>query len=91
MLFGSFFTGRWVSSFERDNSIHLYPSYQFLLVDRRAKIESGQRTTSFSFLLNDKHSAIGRMLSSVPRQYREASFMAGQFGQHACNIPSASY
>lgn len=53
--------------------------WKFVLVDRRAKIESGQRTTSFSFLLNDKHSAIGRMLSSVPRQYREASFMAGQF------------
>jgi len=25
------------------------------------------------------------MLSSVPPQYREASFMAGQFGEHASN------
>ncbi|KAF8165122.1 hypothetical protein B0H34DRAFT_648687 [Crassisporium funariophilum] len=52
--------------------------WKFLLVDRRAKIESGQRTTSFSFLLNDKRGAIGRMLVAVPAQYREASFMAGQ-------------
>ncbi|KAH9482888.1 Glycerophosphocholine acyltransferase 1 [Psilocybe cubensis] len=53
--------------------------WKFLLVDRRAKIESGQRTTSFSFLLNDKRGAIGRMLSAVPPPYREASFMGGQF------------
>ncbi|KAF8974700.1 hypothetical protein BDZ97DRAFT_1774940 [Flammula alnicola] len=53
--------------------------WKFLLVDRRAKIQSGQRTTSFSFLLNDKRSAIGRMLSAVPEQYREAYFMGGQF------------
>jgi len=53
--------------------------WKFLLVDRRAKIQSGQRTTSFSFLLNSKRGAIGRMLSSVPSQYREASFMGGQF------------
>ncbi|KDR83510.1 hypothetical protein GALMADRAFT_55275 [Galerina marginata CBS 339.88] len=53
--------------------------WKFLLVDRRAKIESGQRTTSFSFLLNDKRGAIGRMLSTVPPPYREASFMGGQF------------
>lgn len=52
--------------------------WKFLLVDRRAKIESGQRTTSFSFLLNDKHGLIGRALSSVPPGYREASFMGGQ-------------
>jgi hypothetical protein len=54
---------------------------QFLLVDRREKIESGKRTTSFSFLLNDKHSSIGKMLSAIPVQYREASFMGGQLGQ----------
>ncbi|TFK43316.1 hypothetical protein BDQ12DRAFT_731351 [Crucibulum laeve] len=52
--------------------------WKFLLVDRRAKIASGQRTTSFSFLLNDKRGAIGRALSSVPPAYREASFMGGQ-------------
>ena len=53
---------------------------QFLLVDRRAKIESGQRTTSFSFLLNDKHGLIGRLLSYIPPGYREVSFMGGQLG-----------
>ncbi|KAF7330754.1 Integral to membrane protein [Mycena venus] len=48
------------------------------LVDRRAKIESGQRTTSFSFLLNDKRGVIGRSLSSIPPAYREMSFLTGQ-------------
>ncbi|KAK7061395.1 integral to membrane protein [Favolaschia claudopus] len=52
--------------------------WKFILVDRRQKIESGQRTTSFSFLLNDKRGMIGRMLSSTPPAYREVSFMAGQ-------------
>jgi len=52
--------------------------WKFLLVDRREKIESGKRTTSFSFLLNDKHSSIGKMLSAIPVQYREVSFMGGQ-------------
>ncbi|KAG1753674.1 uncharacterized protein EDB91DRAFT_1234105 [Suillus paluster] len=52
--------------------------WKFVLVDRRTKIASGQRTTSFSWLLNDKRSAIGRALSTVPPQYRELSFMLGQ-------------
>ncbi|EIW82477.1 hypothetical protein CONPUDRAFT_136970 [Coniophora puteana RWD-64-598 SS2] len=52
--------------------------WKFVLVDRRTKIESGQRTTSFSFLLNDKRGAIGRMLSKIPPQYRILSFMGGQ-------------
>ncbi|KAK7695582.1 hypothetical protein QCA50_000218 [Cerrena zonata] len=52
--------------------------WKFVLINRRTKIESGQRTTSFSFLLNDKRGVIGRALSSVPAQYREVSFMGGQ-------------
>ncbi|KAJ2930217.1 hypothetical protein H1R20_g6857, partial [Candolleomyces eurysporus] len=52
--------------------------WKFLLVDRRQKIQSGQRTTSFSWLLNDKRGAIGRTLSSVPEQWRLESFMFGQ-------------
>lgn len=48
------------------------------MIDRREKISSGQRTTSFSFLLNDKRGAIGRALSSIPVQYRELVFMSGQ-------------
>ncbi|KAF8911867.1 hypothetical protein CPB85DRAFT_1302844 [Mucidula mucida] len=52
--------------------------WKFLLVDRRDKIESGQRTTSFSWMLNDKRSAIGRALSNIPIAYRPMAFMTGQ-------------
>ncbi|KAI0080689.1 hypothetical protein K474DRAFT_1589163 [Panus rudis PR-1116 ss-1] len=52
--------------------------WKFVLIDRRKKIESGQRTTSFSYLLNDKRGIIGRALSSVRPEYREVSFMFGQ-------------
>ncbi|PFH52544.1 hypothetical protein AMATHDRAFT_139664 [Amanita thiersii Skay4041] len=52
--------------------------WKFVLVDRRAKIESGQRTTSFSWLLNDKRGLIGRTLSSIPPNRREVTFMIGQ-------------
>ncbi|KAI0796493.1 hypothetical protein C8Q75DRAFT_790674 [Abortiporus biennis] len=52
--------------------------WKFVLINRRKKIESGQRTTSFSFLLNDKRGVIGRTLSTIPPQFREASFMLGQ-------------
>lgn len=55
--------------------------WKFVLVDRRAKIQSGQRTTSFSYLLNDQRGAIGKSLSAVPPQYREAFFMGGQLGK----------
>lgn len=55
---------------------------QFVFVDRRKKIESGQRTTSLSFLLNDKRGVIGRSLSRVPQQYRTLTFMFGQYGAH---------
>jgi len=52
--------------------------WKFVMVNRRAKIESGERTTSFSFLINDKRGAIGRMLSGIAPQYRELAFMGGQ-------------
>lgn len=52
--------------------------WKFVLVDRRAKIQSGQRTTSFSWLLNDKQGMIGRSLASIPPAYRELTFMGGQ-------------
>ncbi|KAI0824677.1 hypothetical protein BC628DRAFT_1322058 [Trametes gibbosa] len=52
--------------------------WKFVLIDRRAKVESGQRITSFTFLLNDKRSAIGRSLARIPPRYREHSFMLGQ-------------
>ncbi|KAF5333740.1 hypothetical protein D9611_002353 [Ephemerocybe angulata] len=58
----------------------IYVIWQLLYwkANRKQKIESGQRTTSFSFLLNDKRGAIGRALSSVPEKWRLESFMAGQ-------------
>lgn len=56
--------------------------WKFVLVDRRAKIESGQRTTSFSFLLNDKRGVIGRRLSAIPAAYRELAFMFAQLGEY---------
>ncbi|THH20281.1 hypothetical protein EW146_g1039 [Bondarzewia mesenterica] len=37
------------------------------------------RTTSLSFMLNNKRGAISRALSSIPAKYRAESFMAGQF------------
>jgi hypothetical protein len=52
--------------------------WKFVLIDRREKIESGQRTTSFTFLLNDKRGAIGKALSAVPPSSRTAAFMVGQ-------------
>ena len=52
--------------------------WKFVLVDRRKKIESGQRATSFLYFLNSKGTAIGTFLSKFPPQYREAVFMGGQ-------------
>ncbi|KAF9268278.1 hypothetical protein L218DRAFT_1073597 [Marasmius fiardii PR-910] len=52
--------------------------YKFVLVDRWAKIESGQRTTSFSFLLNEKRGFIGKTLSKIPPEKRILSFIVGQ-------------
>lgn len=52
--------------------------WKFLLVDRRAKIDSGQRTTSFSYLLNDKRGFIGKSLASIPPKFREVFFICGQ-------------
>lgn len=52
--------------------------WKFVFIDRRTKVRSGQRTTSFSYLLNDKRGAIGRMLSATKPENRETSFMIGQ-------------
>ncbi|KAG6833866.1 hypothetical protein H0H87_011800 [Tephrocybe sp. NHM501043] len=60
------------------NSLVFHDQDKFILINRRSKIESGERTTSFSFLLNDKRGIIGRTLASVPPSYREAFFMFGQ-------------
>ena len=66
------------TSSERYDTTHYE---QFVLINRRKKIESGQRTTSFSWLLNDKRGVIGRTLSNVPPQFREPAFMLGQLSK----------
>ncbi|KAF8351260.1 hypothetical protein F5887DRAFT_875456 [Amanita rubescens] len=52
--------------------------WKFVFINRRDKIASGQRTTSYSWLLNDKRGRIGKALSSTPPEHREHVFMAGQ-------------
>ncbi|KAI1789008.1 hypothetical protein LXA43DRAFT_600403 [Ganoderma leucocontextum] len=52
--------------------------WKYVLIDRRAKVQSGQRITSFTWLLNDKRGAIGHALAKIPPAQREISFMAGQ-------------
>lgn len=68
----------------RANLAYLY--IQFVYVSRRAKIESGERTTSLSFLLNNKRGLIGRALAAIKPEYRPESFMAGQFGKYRHTI-----
>lgn len=68
----------------RANLVYMY--IQFVYVSRRAKIESGERTTSLSFLLNNKRGLIGRALAAIKPEYRPESFMAGQFGEHKHSI-----
>nr|VWO99654.1 N/A [Ganoderma boninense] len=52
--------------------------WKYVLIDRRAKVQSGQRITSFMWLLNDKRGAIGCTLAKIPPDQREISFMGGQ-------------
>jgi len=61
----------------------IYLVWQFLYwklvyVDRRKKIESGQRTTSLSWMLN-KPGLIGNFLSKYRPENRALIFMLGQF------------
>lgn len=53
--------------------------WKFVLIDRKTKISSGQRTTSFSWLLNDKRGKIGQLLSRITPERRTPCFMIGQF------------
>lgn len=51
-----------------------------MYVDRRKKLESGQRTTSLHWMLN-KPGLIGDVLSKTKPENRELYFMLGQFGK----------
>ncbi|KAI6122806.1 hypothetical protein EV401DRAFT_1318071 [Pisolithus croceorrhizus] len=53
--------------------------WKFVLIDRKTKISSGQRTTSFSWLLNNKRGKIGQLLSRIAPERRVPYFMIGQF------------
>ena len=53
--------------------------WKFVYVDRKEKVESGERTTSLSFLLADQRGAIGKALASVPPERRVLYFMLSQF------------
>ncbi|KAF9075919.1 hypothetical protein BDP27DRAFT_1314726 [Rhodocollybia butyracea] len=52
--------------------------WKFVLIDRREKIESGQRTTSMSWMLNNNRGVIGKALCSIPPNTRIPAFMFGQ-------------
>ncbi|WWC69184.1 uncharacterized protein I206_103120 [Kwoniella pini CBS 10737] len=52
--------------------------YKFISLDRKSKIESGQRQNSFRFLLNDKRGPIGKALQGIKPEHRELWFIFGQ-------------
>lgn len=55
--------------------------WKFLLVDRRTKIQSGERATSMTFLYKAKRGWIGKLLVATPEKWREPGFMLGQLGR----------
>ncbi|KIR32876.1 integral membrane protein [Cryptococcus deuterogattii MMRL2647] len=52
--------------------------YKFISVDRKSKIESGERQNSFRYLLNDKRGPIGKTLQGIRPEHRELWFIFGQ-------------
>lgn len=53
--------------------------YKFISIDRRSKIESGQRQNSFHYMLNDKRGPIGKLLQGITPGHRELWFIFAQF------------
>ncbi|TFY58690.1 hypothetical protein EVG20_g8054 [Dentipellis fragilis] len=53
--------------------------WKLVYVDRKTKVDSGQRTTSLSFLLNNQRGLIGRALAATRPERRAIYFMGGQF------------
>ena len=53
--------------------------YYGIVVARREKIEKEGRITSFTWMLGNKRSIIGKTLARIPPAKREVSFMGGQF------------
>lgn len=56
-----------------------------MYVNRRKKLESGQRTTSLHWMLN-KPGLIRTALSKVKPENRELYFMLGQFGKYSQDV-----
>ncbi|ORY28316.1 putative integral to membrane protein [Naematelia encephala] len=52
--------------------------YKFISIDRKPKIESGQRQSSFHYMLNDKRGPIGKALRGIRPEHRELWFIFGQ-------------
>ncbi|KAK8869577.1 hypothetical protein IAR55_000144 [Kwoniella newhampshirensis] len=52
--------------------------YKFISIDRKSKIESGQRENSFHYMLNDKRGPIGKALQGIRPEHREQWFIFGQ-------------
>ncbi|GFZ45818.1 hypothetical protein JCM24511_03548 [Saitozyma sp. JCM 24511] len=52
--------------------------YKFISIDRKSKIESGQRANSFQYMLNDKRGPIGKALQGIKPEHREPWFIFGQ-------------
>ncbi|WWC89832.1 uncharacterized protein L201_004760 [Kwoniella dendrophila CBS 6074] len=52
--------------------------YKFISLDRKSKIESGQRQNSFHYMLNDKRGPIGKALQGIKPDHRELWFIFGQ-------------
>ena len=61
-----------------------------MYVNRRKKVESGQRTTSLHWMLN-KPGLIRNLLSKVKPENRELYFMLGQFGKYSQDVLSVRH
>ncbi|VDC06239.1 unnamed protein product [Peniophora sp. CBMAI 1063] len=53
--------------------------WKFVWVNRRTKIQSGERTTSLTFFLNNKRGWVGKLLVATPPERRAVYYMMGQF------------
>lgn len=53
--------------------------WKFVWVNRRTKIQSGERTTSLTFFLNNKRGWVGKLLVATPPERRALYYMMGQF------------
>lgn len=53
--------------------------YYGIIVARKAEIEKKGKITSFTYMLHNKRSLIGKTLAKIPPKHRELSFMVGQY------------